>query len=76
MKHTGGVSPVRPETMVIVRYANGQCAGASARDGIKAEPIAAGSRKWDWRKDRRHPNDWDITDYWLAEDVPAERLAA
>jgi len=76
VNHAGGVCPVRPETMVIIRYANGICAGASPRDGIKAAPIMASQRKWDWRKDRRQPLPFDITDYWLAEEVPAERLAA
>lgn len=77
MKHNGGACPVDPDTMVIVRYHNGLCAGASPRDGIKATPIAAKERVWNWRtKTNRYPDDFDITDYWLAEDVPAERLAA
>ena len=77
MKHAGGPCPVDPETMVIVRYNNGLCAGASQRDGIKAAPIMAKERKWDWRsKTKRYPDDFDIVAYWLAEWVPEEQRVA
>jgi len=68
--------PVDPETMVIVRYHNGLCAGTSQRDGIKATPIMAKDRKWDWRKAHRNPEAYDIVAYWLAEWVPEEHRVA
>ena len=76
MKHTGGICPVDPDTMVIVRYHNGQCAGASSRDGIKAESIVVKERVWNWRKLRRNPEPFDIVAYWLAEWVPDEKRMA